>query len=277
MPYLIGTNPEQVPVNGMLGTAAFMDASALLAAVSGSIARSTKTGAHTLTGADKGGLIDCTGTWTLGFDAAATLGAGWWCYVRNTGTGTITADPDGSELIDGVTSGSIHPGMTLLIQCDGTAFHCVRVGPRVAVAVLTSGTSGTVPLGVRSIRGRVQAAGGYGTSGTMSGAHSEAFFNVTPGASYTYAIGAAATTTGAGGDTTLTMGGRTITCKGGTSSQSSFVTATGGDINIAGSASNTWPVASPLGAGGSSSTSAAGYGGASNNVNSGAGVIVLEY
>lgn len=246
-------------------------------AAPGSMARAAKTGAYTLAVADKGALIDCSGTWTLGLTAAATLGAGWWCYVRNIGTGTITADPNASELIDGVTSGSIHPGMTLLIQCDGTAFRCVRVGPRVAVAVLTSGTSGTVPLGVCSIRGRVQAAGGYGISGTMSGAHSEAFFNVTPGASYTYAIGAAATTTGAGGDTTLTMGGRTITCKGGTSSQSTTVTATGGDINIGGSASNTWPEASPLGAGGSGGTGAAGYGGAGISVTSGAGVIVLEY
>lgn len=246
-------------------------------AAPGSMARAAKTGAYTLAGADKGALIDCSGTWTLGLTAAATLGAGWWCYVRNVGTGTITADPNASETIDGLTSGSILPGMTLLVICDGTAFHCVRVGPRVAVSVLTSGTSGTVPLGVRNIRVRVQGAGGRGTSGAMCGAYSEAFINVTPGASYTYAIGAAATTNGPGGDTTLTMGGRAITCKGGTQSQSSFVTATGGDINIAGSASSTWPVASPLGAGGSSSTSAAGFGGASSDVSSGAGAIVLEY
>lgn len=239
--------------------------------------RSARTSAYTAVAGDKGNLLDCTGTWTLGFTAAATLGAGWWCYVRNSGTGTITADPNASETIDGLTSGSILPGMTLLVICDGTALYCVKVGPRVAISVLTTGTSGTVPLGVRNIRARVQGAGGRGTSGAMCGAYAEAYLNVTPGASYTYAIGAAATSIGPGGDTTLTMGGRTITCKGGTQSQSSFVTAAGGDINIAGSASNTWPVASPLGAGGSSSTSAAGYGGASTDVNSGAGVIILEY
>lgn len=116
------------------------------------IVRTAKTGAYTLVAADKGALIDCTGTWTLGFTAAATLGAGWWCYVRNIGAGTITADPNGSELIDGVTSGAIRPGMTLLIQCDGTAFHCLRVGPHVAMEVRTSGTSWTAPLGVRSAR-----------------------------------------------------------------------------------------------------------------------------
>lgn len=241
------------------------------------LVRNANTSAYTAVAGDKGKLLDCAGTWTLGFTAAATLGAGWWCYVRNDGTGTITADPNGAELIDGLTSGAIPPGMTLLVICDGTALYCVKVGPRVAVSVLTTGTSGTVPLGARNIRARVQGAGGRGTSGPMCGAYAEAYLNVIPGASYTYAIGASATSTGPGGDTTLTMGGRTITCKGGTQSQSSFVTAAGGDINIAGSASNTWPVASPLGAGGSSSTNAAGYGGASTDVNSGAGVIILEY
>lgn len=42
-------------------------------AAPGSMARNAKTSAYTLAGADKGALIDCSGTWTLGFDAAATL------------------------------------------------------------------------------------------------------------------------------------------------------------------------------------------------------------
>ena len=126
-----------------------------------SLARVVKTGAYTASASDKGVLLDCSGTWTLGFTAAATLGDGWWCYVRNTGTGTITADPNGSELIDGVTSGAIRPGMALLILCGGAAFHCVRVGPRVAMEVLTSGTSWTAPLGVRTALLR-QSGGGAG-------------------------------------------------------------------------------------------------------------------
>lgn len=172
-------------------------------AAPGSMARSAKTGAYTLVAADKGALIDCSGTWTLGLTAAATLGAGWWCYVRNVGTGTITADPNASELIDGVASGAIRPGMTLLVQCDGTAFHCVRVGPHVAMEVLTSGTSWTCPLGVRTARFRLTNGGMNGSpgNGTMSGAGgqggstTEFVSPLTPGTAYVYAVGAASGTT----------------------------------------------------------------------------------
>ncbi len=182
-------------------------------AAPGSMARTEKTSAYTLAGADKGALIDCSGTWTLGLTAAATLGAGRWCYVRNIGTSTITADPNGSELIDGVTSGAIRPGMTLLIQCDGTAFHCVRVGPHVAMEVLTSGTSWTCPLGVRVARFRLTnggSAGGIGSgsfsgSGGRGGSTSEFVAALTPGTAYTYAVGAAA------GTTSITIAGTTYT------------------------------------------------------------------
>jgi len=182
-------------------------------AAPGSMARAAKTGAYTLAVADKGALIDCSGTWTLGLTAAATLGAGWWCYVRNVGTGTITADPNASELIDGVTSGAIRPGMTLLIQCDGTAFHCVRVGPHVAMEVLTSGTSWTCPLGVRTAKFWLTNGGapGGGGNGSLSGAGgaggSTAVFvaATTPATAYTYAIGAAA------GTTQITINGTTYT------------------------------------------------------------------
>ena len=169
----------------------------------GPLARLAKSAAYTASAADKGAIIDCTGTWTLGFAAAATLGAGWWCYVRNVGTGTITADPNGAELIDGVTGGAIRPGMTLLIQCDGTAFHCMRVGPHVAMEILTSGTSWTVPLGVRVARFRLTNGGspgrvGNGTfcgPGGRGGSTAEFISAITPGTAYTYAIGASAGTT----------------------------------------------------------------------------------
>lgn len=172
-------------------------------AAAANISRSTKTGAYTLVSADKGALIDGTGTWTLGLTAAATLGAGWWCYVRNTGTGTITADPNGTELIDGVTSGAIRPGMTLLVMCDGTAFHCLRVGPHVAMEVLTSGTSWVCPLGVRVAKFRLTNGGANGNAGNGSipgsggagGSVAEFISAISPGTAYAYAVGAAAGTT----------------------------------------------------------------------------------
>ena len=59
----------------------------------------TLTGATTLGGADAGTVVHMTGAWALGFAAAATLGAGWSVDLLNAGSGIITVDPDGSELI----------------------------------------------------------------------------------------------------------------------------------------------------------------------------------
>lgn len=89
------------------------------------IERAAKTSAYTLVGADKGALIDCSGTWTLAIDAAATLGNGWWCYVRNSGTGDITLDPNSTETIDGIASFVLYPGAVRLLLCDGAALHSI--------------------------------------------------------------------------------------------------------------------------------------------------------
>lgn len=85
-----------------------------------------KTGAYTVLSADKGKLIDCTsGTFTLSFSAAATIGADWYAYIRNSGTGEITLDPDGSETIDGVATIKLFPGETRLVQCDASALRSI--------------------------------------------------------------------------------------------------------------------------------------------------------
>ncbi|MYM80531.1 hypothetical protein GTP44_00970 [Duganella sp. FT50W] len=97
-----------------------------VAGVSASLIRSARTANASLGVADKGALIDITsGTFTQTFGAVATLGAGWFCYIRNSGAGDITLDPSGTELIDGLTSYIMYPGEVRLIQCDGTAFYSV--------------------------------------------------------------------------------------------------------------------------------------------------------
>lgn len=249
-----------------------------------SIARADKTSAYTLVGTDKGAIIDCSGTWTLDLTAAATLGAGWWCYVRNVGTGTITADPNASELIDGVTSGAIRPGMTLLIQCDGTAFHCVRVGPHVAMAVLTSGTSWTCPLGVRTVRLR-QSGGGAGGAAAAGGSagscggYLEAVWVSVPGSSYSYSIGVAGTAGNAGGTTTFTANGITYSSTGGgatpTFGQSVPGTSSNGVINSKGATGDVAQVGTPVFDG---AASPIGYGsGGKTNLPGTQGAIILEY
>ena len=81
-----------------------------------------RTTAYSVTGADRGRLIDTTGTWTLSLLAAASAGAGFSFILRNLGVGTITIDPNGSETVDGVTTLAVGPGASGLVICTGTAW-----------------------------------------------------------------------------------------------------------------------------------------------------------
>lgn len=156
------------------------------------IVRAEKTSAYTLTGADKGALIDCTGTWTLGFDAAATLGTGWWCYVRNTGSGDITIDPNGSELIDGASTLVMKPGLIYLLQCDGVAFTTVTVKRRTYErrSLITASGTFTVPEDCFVIRAYAFGAGGgpVGANGAGGGGCAYGDVAVVPGQVVTLGI-----------------------------------------------------------------------------------------
>lgn len=83
----------------------------------------SKSGAYTVVAGDTGKTIDCSSTpWTLALTAAATLGSEFIVVVRNLGTGDLTIDPNGSELINGSTTLVIKSGEVGLITCNGTAF-----------------------------------------------------------------------------------------------------------------------------------------------------------
>lgn len=86
------------------------------------ISRNAKTANYTVVAADARNLIDCTNTITIALTAAATLGANFTFSVRNSGTGIVTIDPDGSELIDGRATIRVYPGEAFDVVCTGTAF-----------------------------------------------------------------------------------------------------------------------------------------------------------
>jgi hypothetical protein len=89
----------------------------------------TKSGAYTLVAADRGKPVAASGTWSLALTAAATLADGWWCGVRNTGSGIITIDPDGAELINGAATLALAAGESAIIFCNGSGFYTVGYGP----------------------------------------------------------------------------------------------------------------------------------------------------
>lgn len=90
---------------------------------------------------DKGSVYLCTGTFSLTYTAAATLGNGWYAYFKNDGTGVITHDPNASETIEGAATVTQQPGEFFLVLCDGTNFQLFRlVSKKVFYSARTSNT-----------------------------------------------------------------------------------------------------------------------------------------
>lgn len=80
---------------------------------------SSKAAGYQIVKADLGKLIECTAALTLTFDAAATLGDGFYVVVEAQG-GDVLLDP--SELIDGASTVTMKRGMTVIVTCNGTIF-----------------------------------------------------------------------------------------------------------------------------------------------------------
>jgi len=88
-------------------------------------AMETKIGAYTVLAADKGTVFLCSGTWTLSLTAAATLGSKFAFAVINTGAGTITIDPNASELINGQAALALAAGQSCVVTCNATGFYTI--------------------------------------------------------------------------------------------------------------------------------------------------------
>lgn len=74
---------------------------------------------------DMGVFAEITaGTFTQTFDAPANLGASWFCYLKNSGSGEITIPAS-----DGLTNWIMYPGEARLFQCDGTTLRSTILKP----------------------------------------------------------------------------------------------------------------------------------------------------
>lgn len=138
------------------------------------MSRSARTSNTMLVSADSSKLIDITsGTFTQTFDAAATLADGWYCFIRNSGTGTITLDPNASELIDGAATSLMYPGECRIVQCTGAALNSVVITPAIGnhyVSVNTGNGYGSTNTKIRKFTTTLGSAGTaitYATSATL--------------------------------------------------------------------------------------------------------------
>lgn len=66
------------------------------------------------------------GTFTL--PDATAVGNNWFVYLRNSGSGAISADPQGVQTIDGALFLSFQPGESAIIASDGTNFYTIGFG-----------------------------------------------------------------------------------------------------------------------------------------------------
>lgn len=78
--------------------------------------------ADTIVASDKGKVLNLSGSFTLSATAAATLGNGFYCYLRKAdGNGAVVFDPNAAETINGLTSINIYQE-DFLVWTDGTAW-----------------------------------------------------------------------------------------------------------------------------------------------------------
>ena len=79
-------------------------------------------------------LVWTGGVGTLTLPLAASICNDWFISIRNQGTGNITSDPAGSDLIDGGLTKDIPPTNSCFIVCDGTGYYTIGYGQNVNFA-----------------------------------------------------------------------------------------------------------------------------------------------
>lgn len=127
---------------------------------------STKNSNYTITSNDRAALIASTGgSITFSFSTAASLGNNWFVMVRNDGSGALTLDPSGSELIDGSTTITLNQTESCMVVSDGTQFRTIGRGRSVlstvsAINISGGGGAGTQTLTTTEIAAQVQQFNG---------------------------------------------------------------------------------------------------------------------
>lgn len=123
----------------------------------------------TTTLADRAKMFNWTGAGgTLTLPDPTVVGNNWFIYLRNSGSGAITADAPGMTLIDGDAFLSFQPGESAIIACDGAGFYTIGFGQSATFAfdytVIDVSGSGNYTL-VGTELNRVS----YRFSGTLTG------------------------------------------------------------------------------------------------------------
>jgi hypothetical protein len=100
-----------------------------------SMAVTTLNSNYTIGDADRSeAFVWSGGAGTLTLPSAITVGSDWFCQIRNSGTGAISATPTGAQLINGAASLAFNPGDSAIIICDGSNFFTIGFGQSASFA-----------------------------------------------------------------------------------------------------------------------------------------------
>ncbi len=138
-------------------------------------ARSSRSSNTILAQTDFGKFIVATAAYTQTLTAAATMGSGWWCFIKNeapNGTNDpapLVIDPNGAETIDGLTTLTMYSGDTRLLLTDGSNwFTYLLAGGYARFTGQAAFDTWTKPSQITNVRVRVVGGGGGGGGGASS-------------------------------------------------------------------------------------------------------------
>ena len=269
----------------------------------------TGTGAITAALVEIGNIFHWSGTVAAAFNFPAIADvprSGLGYLVTNRGTATLTLDPAGAELINGVATLALLPNESADCYRSGAAWIAVVtvVSPVPSAARFTASGTWTVPASITRARVRVWGGGAGGTGGGDAGSGiggggggyaEDTITGITPGAAITITIGAGGAAGaaggagfgGAGGAGGTSSFGASLSATGGAAAGTGGVGSGGGSAAILGRAPQAVTNISPTaGIGGASAMGGASPGGGGNGgygasgnagVAGGAGLVIIEF
>jgi hypothetical protein len=175
---------------------------------------------YTLASSDQASAYIWTGgAGSATLSASGTLGSSWFVLIKNNGTGTLTINCSGSDMIDGATSKTFQPENSAIIICTGSGFITIGYGTSstFVYSVLTlTVTGGSYTLTASQASNTIQEYSGTLTSNVTVTfppvANLYVISNQTNASGYSFTV-----TTGVSGGATATVpasGQATLICDG---------------------------------------------------------------
>lgn len=126
---------------------------------------STSSSPVTIATTDRGQVKVWTGAaGTVNLPAAATATDGFYFYIRNAGSGTLTLDGSGAETINGSATLAMIPGASAMVSTNGTAWYTFGLGGAAVTSVDVSGGS----TGLTTSGGPITTSGTITLAGTLA-------------------------------------------------------------------------------------------------------------